>query len=576
MKKLIALTLVIITLFSLVSCNKPGNTNENTDGSEIAVPSSGTSEEPSGTPSSDVTDPSSSSVSSSQNQSSNQNPSSSVPASSQANTTDSSSDNTPQYIPGKEMEICKDAETDYVIVYSSSASEDIASIARTLKTAFRSKQNVSIPLVPDAKEEPVAHEIILGETNRCEGLAAKNKLGKDDYKIYFENGKIYIIGGSEKATKNAATYFAKNVLTSGSSYMINENFVYTYKHTYPITSTKIANYDMSSFKIVTASEDRHSKAAADYLNAYLSENCGFSLAITEDTSAKSDFEIRIGKTTRTGAIADAEINVNVENNGKALNIISGKTETALSAVKFFINKYLTTTGTVTLSTSLNTKATSVFLTKTGDVRITCAGDSLTAGAQSSNVAKLAYPPVLDSMLPQNFECKNFGVGGTTMTIDVLETANGATFMSYYATAQYKAGKQFNPTIVLLMLGCNDSVPLVNNAIGDADRTSRFITSGKTMINEYKAVSSNPTVFLMTPVQVSHAQAQASRKNNLDNNYLPLVKQLASECNVPLLDIYQRTADLDELYADGLHFNDDGYRYLAGIVLDELVSYYGFN
>ena len=62
---------------------------------------------------------------------------------------------------------------------------------------------------------------------------------------------------------------------------------------------------------------------------------------------------------------------------------------------------------------------------------------------------------------------------------------------------------------------------------------------------------------------------------LETVFMPLQKQAAKDNSCNLIDIFAQTGNIETLYSDGLHLTDDGYRYLAGLVLNGIVDHYGF-
>ncbi|MBO4264539.1 MAG: leucine-rich repeat protein [Clostridia bacterium] len=343
-----------------------------------------------------------------------------------------------------------------------------------------------------------------------------------------------------------------------------------------LANIKVGANDLKNYKIVVANGDLHGANAALMLNQFLAEKCGYILPVIADTAAVGAYEVRLGKNSRNTAINSADVSFTVTDSGRKLNIISGRSETSVSAVLLFIETYLDNANAETvIPSSLSVTKRSALLSRTDTVKIACVGDSLTAGTGATQSTQ-SYPARLDAKLPSNFVVTNYGVGGTTMTNDVDETYNTAHYLSYTKTATYTQSKNSNPDIVIMMFGANDSVPLVCGRIPASQRAPRFLTSAHDNITSYKTLASSPDVFLCTPVQISKIESQANRKTNMKDIYLPLVKQAAKAENVPLFDVFANTMDIDDLYSDGVHLTAVGYDYLAGVMLQNLVSYYGFN
>src|SRR5438552_964968 len=78
-------------------------------------------------------------------------------------------------------------------------------------------------------------------------------------------------------------------------------------------------------------------------------------------------------------------------------------------------------------------------------RVACIGDSITAGGGTNS-----YPALLQKLLGDKYEVKNFGVSGTTL----LKHGDHP----YWNTKQFTDATQFDPNVVTIKLGTNDTKP----------------------------------------------------------------------------------------------------------------------
>ena len=88
--------------------------------------------------------------------------------------------------------------------------------------------------------------------------------------------------------------------------------------------------------------------------------------------------------------------------------------------------------------------------KSEPVRVACLGDSITYGHGIMDREHDAYPGVLSSMLGEKYDVRNFGVCGVT--------AMSGTDMPYVNEQLYRDALEFNPQIITIKLGTNDSKP----------------------------------------------------------------------------------------------------------------------
>jgi lysophospholipase L1-like esterase len=118
------------------------------------------------------------------------------------------------------------------------------------------------------------------------------------------------------------------------------------------------------------------------------------------------------------------------------------------------------------------------------VTIACVGDSITQGYLSTNGA--TYPNQLQKMLGSAYKVVNFGAGGRTM----LKKGDNP----YWRTGPLKQALASKPAIVVLMLGTNDAK--FGNWKGA--NIAQFPIDYKSMIDEFVALDTKPTVYLMVP------------------------------------------------------------------------------
>ena len=115
------------------------------------------------------------------------------------------------------------------------------------------------------------------------------------------------------------------------------------------------------------------------------------------------------------------------------------------------------------------------------VRVACIGNSITFGAGIKNRSRDSYPSVLARMLGDNYWVKNFGVSARTM----LNKGDHP----YMNEPAYKNALAFNPNIVVIKLGTNDSKSF--NWKYKAD----FMKDAQNMINAFKGLPSQPKIYL---------------------------------------------------------------------------------
>ena len=117
-------------------------------------------------------------------------------------------------------------------------------------------------------------------------------------------------------------------------------------------------------------------------------------------------------------------------------------------------------------------------------KIACIGDSITEGSGIRYQSKSSYPVILDSILGMNYSVLNSGKSGTTLQ------KNGD--FPYWNTKEFSNVKAFNPDIIIIKLGTNDSK-------GQNWKIGHFEADYQSLIDTLKVLHSNPKIFVCLPV-----------------------------------------------------------------------------
>lgn len=188
------------------------------------------------------------------------------------------------------------------------------------------------------------------------------------------------------------------------------------------------------------------------------------------------------------------------------------------------------------------------------IRVACVGDSITDGGASAITTDSSYPGQLGLLLDgKKYEVYNCGKGGAT----AMKKPN--VVPSYWSTDEFKLAKSCEPNIVIIMLGTNDIVNenWLDNATFETDLTA--------LVQVFLDMPSVNEVYLCTP-----PSAYDSNHPALLRDYaVPIVKSIAEELNVPLVDMYAATQGHSNWYKDGIHPNDAGAVEFASILYREV-------
>lgn len=174
------------------------------------------------------------------------------------------------------------------------------------------------------------------------------------------------------------------------------------------------------------------------------------------------------------------------------------------------------------------------------VRVACIGNSITFGAGIKNRSRDSYPSVLARMLGDNYWVKNFGVSARTM----LNKGDHP----YMNEPAYKNALAFNPNIVVIKLGTNDSKSF--NWKYKAD----FMKDAQNMINAFKGLPSQPKIYLCYPSK-AYLTGDGINDDIISKEIIPMIKKLAKKNDLSVIDLHTAMDGMPELFPDRIHPNE---------------------
>ena len=178
------------------------------------------------------------------------------------------------------------------------------------------------------------------------------------------------------------------------------------------------------------------------------------------------------------------------------------------------------------------------------VKIACIGNSITYGHGIRDRIKDAYPAQLNRMLGEGYDVKNFGVSGTTL----LSKGN----RPYIQKDAYRAALAYQPNIVIIKLGTNDSKDF--NWVFKRD----FETDYKNLIASFRNLDSKPTIYICLAAPVFEPGKKISAKI-VTEEVNPMIKAIAEGEHLALIDLYTPLLDKGNYFPDAIHPNAQGCR-----------------
>jgi acyl-CoA thioesterase I len=185
---------------------------------------------------------------------------------------------------------------------------------------------------------------------------------------------------------------------------------------------------------------------------------------------------------------------------------------------------------------------------THPIRVACVGDSITE--KSGYTAKLA------TMLGANYSVGNFGVSGTTVTLE-SETP-------YMMESKFYAAESFQPEIVVIMLGTNDAR---NDYI---KYQTCFEQEYSVLISSFQKLYSTPEIVLVRSPPIFN-NSLSLNETTFSNSVIPHIDNVASNLNLSTVDVYDAFGNHSEYTADGVHPTDEGADIIASQVYNSIMS-----
>jgi lysophospholipase L1-like esterase len=184
------------------------------------------------------------------------------------------------------------------------------------------------------------------------------------------------------------------------------------------------------------------------------------------------------------------------------------------------------------------------------IRVACVGDSLTQSTE--------YPYDLWMLLgTANYTVRNFGAGSTTVSLG-SETP-------YMNTSVFQSALDFQPNIVIIMLGTNDAQPSLRLY------NTSFVGDYVKLVAAFQGLSSKPKIWIVLPPPIFSNQSGKISLEYFKFIVIPCIEQAANETNLPIIDVYSALASYSNYFPDGVHPNSAGAELIANEIYKAIIS-----
>ena len=189
-------------------------------------------------------------------------------------------------------------------------------------------------------------------------------------------------------------------------------------------------------------------------------------------------------------------------------------------------------------------------------RVACIGDSITWGFTLLAPWRDSYPALLGRRLGEGYEVRNFGYNDASARFDA-DTP-------YVRKRVYRESLEWNPDIVLIMLGSNDTKKRNwDPAI--------FRRDYEALVRSYMELPSRPRVILIAPIQlflVGNIPLMGLYPDTMEEGVRPAIRLAAIELGLELVDLKDLFTDRQYMI-DGVHPQRKGASLLADAIFSAI-------
>ena len=351
-----------------------------------------------------------------------------------------------EFKPEESSEMPETPPNIYTIVYSRLYEE----AAKTVAEAVMEKAGLEFECVAFEKGmELPQYAVIIGDISDGVSETLCKDIARLDFGTRVAGDRVYCYGGCGESVVSAAKYLA-NALVNERGIEPDEDYNYFYDNPYSLENATINGIDIGEFTLVYASTENEAKYGdvAEDFKTYLRDNANVRVRAMPSGKPDGEKEILIGIVPNRGIVegrSEAEFgdfDYEITVSGDKVAIIGGNAcavwQGCMAFAKDIERHDDKAVGDMTLSGSARL------------VKVSCVGDSITEGGNSSDPHSMTYPVYLQRMLGYDYIVKNHGHSGYSVVF--------SDEYSYSKSPLYTKAKEFAPDVVIYMLGTNDCNP----------------------------------------------------------------------------------------------------------------------
>lgn len=191
------------------------------------------------------------------------------------------------------------------------------------------------------------------------------------------------------------------------------------------------------------------------------------------------------------------------------------------------------------------------------LRVACIGNSITDGMTIDLKGHNSYPAQLQRILGAGYHVENYGVSARTL----LRKGN----LPYVNELAWKDALDFNPNIVIIKLGTNDS------KAANWKHKEEFQGDLQSMIDQLRALPAHPVIYLVRPLVAVEKVVNEMSINNevIEKEIIPIINKVAKKNKLRVLDFREELNRDDLMSPDGVHPNKKGAAVIAQRVAEAI-------
>lgn len=186
------------------------------------------------------------------------------------------------------------------------------------------------------------------------------------------------------------------------------------------------------------------------------------------------------------------------------------------------------------------------------VRVACVGDSITVSPGPGQ----DYPAQLQLMLGTNWDVRNFGVSGRTL----LRKGD----FPYWLESAFTNAQAFQPDVVVILLGANDSKP------HNWKYHDEFARDYADLVNVFRNLAGKPRIYVCRPTPVPEPGNYGINEAT-EQQQINMIDYLADTMKLNEIDLYSPLKDRPQFFPDRVHPNAEGAVAMAKVVEQALIS-----